>query len=151
VRAPPFCSEGRALVLRQLQAAAVVDRRQAERELALALAVELVLGLVAGVEPPAALQLLGKRRIALQARRLALLQRPRKPEPPHILANAFGEGFRRPLDVGVIEAQHESTALRFREQPVEERRPHVADVQTTGGARREANRDRHRWASGCRR
>ena len=42
------------------------------------------------------------------------------------------------LEVGVLDAQDERAALPAREQPVEERRARVADVQLPGRARSEA-------------
>src|SRR4029077_1042534 len=115
----------------------VVDRRQSAGQLTLALTVKLVLGLVASVEAGALLELLRRRDAALGARRLALPARPGEPEPFEIPANALGEGFRRALHVGVVEAQPEVAAGLARKQPVEQRRPHVADVKAPRGAWRE--------------
>src|SRR5262249_57480371 len=41
--------------------------------------------------------------------------------------------------VGVVEPQDERAAMPLGEQPVEQRRAHVADMQKPGGARRETD------------
>ena len=48
-----------------------------------------------------------------------------------------------PLLVGVVDAQDELAALPFGEQPVEQRRPHAADVQVAGRAGSETSADGH--------
>ena len=84
VRAPPLGLEPLALGIVELEAGTVVDGRQTARELALALAVELVLGLVAGIEPAPLFQALGRRLVARHARRLTLLALPGEPEPGEV-------------------------------------------------------------------
>ncbi len=45
------------------------------------------------------------------------------------------------LPVGVVDPQDEAAAVAAGVEPVEQRRAHAADVQETGGARREARAD----------
>ena len=45
--------------------------------------------------------------------------------------------------VGVLDAQEVTAAVLAGEQPVEQRRPRSADVQITGGRRREPNDNTH--------
>src|SRR5262249_28081885 len=152
-RAAAFGFELLSLRIIQFQSRAIVDGRQSAGELALALAVELILGLVAGIEAPFLLQQLSGRLIARHARGLAFLTLPDQPEPAQVLANALGESFRRSLHVRVVEPQPERAAVLSRKQPVENSRADVADVQAPRGARREADGDRHCFAarSGSRR
>ena len=49
--------------------------------------------------------------------------------------------------VGVVDAQNELAAVPARVQPIEQGGPHAADVQVTGGARREPRADGHAVAS----
>src|SRR5947199_9532290 len=63
---------------------------------------------------------------------------PVEAEPAQIPQNARLRLDRRALDVGVLDAENERAAAAAREQPVEERGTHAADVQMTGGARSEA-------------
>src|SRR5690606_17850578 len=46
---------------------------------------------------------------------------------------------RRPFEVGVLDPQDECRALTACEQPVEQRRARVANVQLSGGTRRKAD------------
>ena len=65
----------------EAEGGAVIDRRQAARELALALAVEFVLGFETRVEPLGSAELLGDLLVACRAIRLALLAIPGKAQP----------------------------------------------------------------------
>ena len=60
---------------------------------------------------------------------------PVEPQPPQVLEDALLRLTRRPLAIGVFDAEDEGAAAIAREQPVEQRRPGVADVQLSGGAR----------------
>ena len=64
---------------------------------------------------------------------------PVEPEPPQVLEDARLRLLRRSLGVGVLDAQDERAVLAVREQPVEERRAGVADVQLAGRTRGESN------------
>ena len=59
---------------------------------------------------------------------------PVEPEPAQVLEDARLGLARRSLGVGVLDAQDERAVLAVRQQPVEERRAGVADVQLPGGA-----------------
>ena len=56
--------------------------------------------------------------------------RPSQRRPSRIPSTISG---RRPLEIGVLDAQDEDAAVPSREQPVEERRARAADVQVAGG------------------
>src|SRR5262249_51886814 len=81
---------------------------------------------------------------------------PLEPQPAQVLEDAVLRLFRRSFGVGVLDAQDECTVVAAREEPVEERRARVPDVQRTGRARREAyshgsdpwSVDRGPWAVG---
>ena len=45
----------------------------------------------------------------------------------------------RPLDIGVLDAEHERGAGSTSQQPVEERRTSIAHMKLTGRTRSEAN------------
>jgi hypothetical protein len=58
---------------------------------------------------------------------------PLETEPPEILEDAGFRLPRRALDIGVFDAEDEDALLTVRQQPVEERRTGVPDVELTGG------------------
>ncbi len=131
------------LGLAQAQRGPVVDRRLAAGELHLSPAVELLLGLVGGIEPPLRLQLVRHGAVAVEPRRLVVLLVPGQAEPgqvgldaPFVLGRGAGQ-------VGVVDAQHEPSASLAREQPVGHRGADVADVQPPRGRRGEADLDGH--------
>mgnify|MGYP003694725645 CR=1 FL=1 len=64
---------------------------------------------------------------------------PVEPEPAQVLEDALLGLLRRTLGVGVLDAEDERAVVPAREQPVEERRARVADVELTGGAGSEAD------------
>src|SRR5262249_3029159 len=77
---------------------------------------------------------------------LALEERPLVPveaEPPEPLQVLVHRGLGRSLAVGVLEPEHETTAVMAREEPVEEGRARAADVQVAGGTGREPRADLH--------
>ena len=104
----PSASSLRALLGGELQGGAVIDRRLAAGELALALELELLRRLVSGIEPPARFQLLDRLGIAVEAVRLAHLLGPLDAEPVKILLDAAREFLRRALPVGVVEAEDQA-------------------------------------------
>ncbi len=59
---------------------------------------------------------------------------PVEPEPAQVFEDARLGLARRPLGVGVLDAEQERPVLAVRQQPIEERRAGVPDVQLTGGA-----------------
>src|SRR5205085_306799 len=59
---------------------------------------------------------------------------PVEPEPAQIAEDARLGLARRALDVGVLDPEDEGAAVTPREEPVEQRRAGVADVQVPGGA-----------------
>ena len=71
-----LCFERGAILICELQRGAVIDRRLAAGELALALQLELFGRLVGRIEPAASLQLLDRRVVAREAVRLAHLLGP---------------------------------------------------------------------------
>src|SRR6185369_10379764 len=85
MRLAPFGFEPRTIRRAELQRRAVIDRRLAAGELALALEFELIRRLVGGIKPPARFQLLPRLRVAVEAVRLAHLVRPIDAEPVKVL------------------------------------------------------------------
>ena len=59
---------------------------------------------------------------------------PVESQPPQVFEDALLRLARRPLAVGVFDAQDEGAPAMAREQPVEQRRAGVADVQLSRGA-----------------
>ena len=66
---------------------------------------------------------------------------PVQPQPAQVVENARLGLARRALGVGVLDAKDERPVVAVGQQPVEERRPRVADVQLTG--RRGSEADSH--------
>ena len=126
---------------------AVVDRRRAALELELALEGEFLRRLVAGIEPPARLQPLGRLGIALQAIRLARHLVPGKAQPAEIRLDALGEGGGRALAIRIVEAQQEPAAGALGIKPVGERDIGIAGMEPARRARREADASAHASAA----
>ena len=64
---------------------------------------------------------------------------PVQPEPVQVFQQPLLGSLDFPLDVRVLDAKDENALVVAREQPVEQGRPRVAQVQGTGGRRSEAN------------
>ena len=150
--ASPAADAARDLVGGQRAAAAAVLRRQARGQRRLPLGLELLgraEAVVRAAAPrPASLR---DRRVAIEP--LGLPVRavraadvgpfvPVEAQPSQVVEDAVLGFARRSLRVGVLDAQHERAAVAARQQPVEQRRARVADVQMSGRTRREA--DAHR-------
>src|SRR5690606_1890951 len=118
---------------------AVVDRRLAQRAGALALAVEFVGGLVAGLEAAGGDEAVAGGVREGEAGGLADFEVRRNAQPCEIGFDALGEFFRRARGVGVIEPEDELAAVAACEQPVEDGRPGIAQMQAAGGGRRVAD------------
>ena len=89
----------------QPQPGAVIDRREPACELALALAVEIVSGLIAGVKAAGGLELARSLSVAGRPVRLAGKAVPMKAEPGEIGFDAVGKRLRRTLTVSVVHAK----------------------------------------------
>src|SRR5687768_12865793 len=139
MRPPPLRFEPRAVGGRELQRRAVVARRQAAPALRRALQLQLLLGLVAGIEQPLLLEPLGGLGIARQPAGLLQMLVPIEPEPGEILLDPTREFLGRALAVRVVEPEDEGAARLAREQPVGQRGPDVSDMQPPGRARRETD------------
>src|SRR5262249_25935031 len=122
----------------QAPARARVSRRAPGRERLLALRLELRGRAEARVRCAGALQFLRVRLIQVQPLRLAIRPMsaarvgpliPVEAEPAKVLENRLLRFARGALGVGVLDAQDEGSALAARQQPVEERRARVADVE----------------------
>ena len=75
---------------------------------------------------------------------------PIEAEPVQAVQNRRERFVDVPLRIGVVDPQNELPALPFGEQPIEQRRPHAADVQVAGRAGSEASADGHgRIDAGC--
>src|SRR5262249_23718559 len=70
---------------------------------------------------------------------------PVEAEPPQVALDAGLRLRSGSLDVGVFDTQNERAPRAAREQPVEERRASVADVEMSRGTRSEANAH-HQWS-----
>ena len=132
VRLAALGFERGALGVGQLERGAIVDRRTAERLLALAPAVELLGRLVGGIEPARALQRLGRRFVKRHPLRLAAFQVGDDSEPGEVGLDRVGVFAPRPLEVGVVEAQDEAAAGAQGEEPVDQRGARVADMDEPG-------------------
>ena len=69
---------------------------------------------------------------------------PLEPQPAQALENSADHLRRRPLEVGVFDAQHERAAVPPGEEIVEKRGTRAADVQVAGRRRRESDARSHR-------
>ena len=104
MRAPPLRFQRGAVGVGQAKRGAIVDRRTAERLLALAPAIELLGGLVGGVKPPHRAQLLAAAVVERQALGLAANEIGNDAEPGQIRLDRAGEFGARALDIGVVKA-----------------------------------------------
>ena len=143
VRPPSLGFQPRPVRRAQRQRGAVIDGRQAARPLTGAAALKLFWRLVGGVEAARLLQPFGRRRIEREAVRLPREEIVGEAEPCEIGLDPARELLGRALAVGVVQAQDEASAGLVREQPVEDRRPGVADMEPARRRRREADRDGH--------
>ena len=144
------------LLVRQPPARAALRRPPFGRR-GLALLLELGRGAEAVVGPVVVHQLLGVRLVEMEPLGLPVRTvgaadvRPLVPvesEPAKVLENGGLGLARRPFGIGVLNPQDEGAALSARQQPVEERRASVPDVQETGGTRGES--DSHNYELGIR-
>ena len=143
VRAPAFRLQPAALVVAEAQRRPVVDRRPPPRQLPLALVLQLFRRLVSGIEAARGAQPLARRFVGGEPLRLPGTAVPVQPQPAQVLLDGGDELLARALAIGVVDPQQEMPAPPSREQPVDQRRADVADVQQPGRARREAHLDGH--------
>lgn len=64
---------------------------------------------------------------------------PLQAHPPQVVQDRLFRFLGGPLAIGVFNAQDEGAALAAGEQPIEQGRAGVADVQVAGGRRSETN------------
>jgi hypothetical protein len=64
---------------------------------------------------------------------------PLQPHPAQVVQDRLLGFAGRSLEIGVLDAQDEGALLAARQQPVEQCRPGVADVQMAGGRRGETD------------
>jgi hypothetical protein len=128
---------------RNAAAGAAVLRRLPRREIRLPARLELLRGTEAVVRGAGVQQLVCVRRVEMQALGLpvrAMLAAdvgplvPVEAEPAQILEDAGLRLAGRSLGVGVLDPQDERAVLAVGEEPVEERRPRIADVELPGRA-----------------
>src|ERR1051326_3056214 len=98
----------------------------------LALEVEFLRALETGIEQACALEALRRSGIAVEPRRLPLVLVPVKTEPLEIRLDRRDEFFPRALAIGVVEPQQKPPAALAREQPIDQRRASVAEMQPAG-------------------
>ncbi len=143
MRLASFGFEPRPVLRGELQRGAVIDRRLAAGELALALEFEFLRRLVSGIKPPARFQLLDRLGVAVEPVRLAHLVRPVDAEPVKILLDAAREFLRRAFPVGIVEAEDQPAPRPPREQMIEHGGADIAGMNPARRARREADGDAH--------
>jgi hypothetical protein len=105
----------------------------------LALEIELLRALEAGIKQARGLEALRRRRIAREPRRLCLELVPIEAKPLEIRLDPRREVVPRALAVGVVEPQQEPPAALAREEPVHQRRARIPEMQPPGGTGREAD------------
>ena len=137
----PSVHAGAHLVRRELTARARISRRTAGGQHFAPVGIEFLRRAETVVRVAAGQELVGVGRIEVQPLRLPIRAvrpldvRPFVPvqtQPAKVVEDAELRLTRRALDVGVFDTQDERAVLAVREQPVEERRARVADVQLTG-------------------
>ena len=143
VRATALGLIGGLLLFGQFQSGAVIDRRQAARQLHLSATVQFFGRLIGWVETPGGLQPLRRLFISVEPLGLVVAFVPRHPQPGQIVLDPLFELGRRASQVGVVDTQHERPPLPFRKQPVHQGGADIADVQPTRRRRGETNLDGH--------
>ena len=139
--------EGSLLGIGQVQGGAVIDRRPAIGHLQASLAIEILAGLITGIEQSLRFQRLGGGLIAVKPVRLFERLVPGNAQPGQVGADAVLIGLRRALDIGIVNAQHKGAAGLAREQIVEDRGADIADMKLAGRAGRKTDFGHRRGAS----
>ena len=127
----------------QAQGGAIIDRRQAARELHLAAAIQFVGGFIAGVQTAGRLEPRSGLLVAVEPLRLVVALIPDEAEPGQVVLDALFELGRGAGQVGVVDAQDEGAALPLGEHPVDQGGADIADVQFARRRRGEADLDGH--------
>ena len=129
-----------------------VPRGLPRRQLRLALGLQLLGRAEAAVGVPRPKERCGVRAVEIEALRLAIRSQraahldalvPVETHPAEVLQDFRLRLPGGPFEVGVLDAEQEDAALAPGEQPVEQRRSSVADVQMAGGRRGEADSHDH--------
>ena len=139
VRAASFGFQLRLVIIAQSQSRAVIDGRASTRQRDLALAVQFVCRLVAGIEQAHLAQLVCGGVIFGEPVRLAEAVVPGQAQQGKVGADAVLIFLCRAFCIGVINAQNELSLLPLGEQPVDQRRAHIANVQAASGGGCKAN------------
>jgi hypothetical protein len=129
---------GGALGCAQFQRSAIVDRRQPASETDLALELELLLRLVAGIDPARLAQRRKGAFVQREPLRLAGLAIGLETQPFEIGADRLDIVLAAALGIGIVDAQQETPAALLGEHPVVQRSANVADMEPPGGRRGEA-------------
>ncbi len=132
MRPTPLGLERGALLLRQFQRRAVVNRRQPASQLRLALKVQLGLRFITRINPPQSLQPFQDFRIPRGPVRLSPKRIPRQPQPCQIALNRLFVFRQRARLIGIVETQHKRPAVFSGEKIIEQRRPDIANMQQPG-------------------
>jgi hypothetical protein len=122
-----------AIRLGQRERRAVIDRGFAHRDLALAAAIQFIRGLIRRIQPPTRFQLLGSGLMRIGALHLPREEIMGEAEPCKVLDDRRFVFRLRTLGVGIIDAQKEFSTGLVREQPVDDSRPRIADMQQACG------------------
>ena len=118
----------------EVQRSAVIDRRAAIGHLQAALALELVTGLITGIEQTLGLELVCRSGIAIKP--FGLFERlvPFQTQPGQVGPDTVLIFLRRALDIRIVDPQHKSPARLARKEVVEQRGAHIADMKLAGRA-----------------
>ena len=129
----PLCPQGGFLFFREGKRGTVIHRGLAHVQQLLALEVQLGRGFPCLVEAGFRAQLIRRCHVAIEPRRLRLDPIPCQAQPFQIFLNAIRVFLLGPLRIRVVEAQNELPARFPGDQPVEQRRAQVADMEIAGG------------------
>src|SRR5690625_2029908 len=127
--------ELRLLFFAQGQGGAIIDRRTTCLERKLALELQFVTALPAGIKSSSRLQPFGRRLVLFETIRLACLLVPVQPEPALVFPDAVRISRRRALLIGVVHVQQVVALDLPRPQPVEQRDAGITDVKAPRRAR----------------
>ena len=142
MRLSAFRFQPRAIDVGEFQRGTVVDRRPSLGQQPLALELQLLRRLIARVEPAGRDQGIARGIVFGQPVGLAFLAIPAEAQPLQVVLDGCLELGLAAQPVGIVEPQDERAAMAPREQPVEQGRPDIADMQEAGRAGREADNRR---------
>ena len=129
VRPTPLGFERLPVRRRQGQSRPVIDRRPSAGQGDLTASVELVRGFITGIKPARLTKLSGGLLVTREPIRLTKGLVPVEAEPGQIVAYSLFVFSRGSLSVCIVDPENEHAAFGPCEQPVDQRRPDIADMQ----------------------